>query len=133
MHALLLQCLTFWEGWGILNRIDKLHAEAMEAAFLSGMARKKGDGPKADMLINKAFLLESQAVSALNTVEPRQPTWSVMHRSAGWLALQCGALAKGYNFVEQGLNYDPPEPIKTELYDLKRYLQETEREGFGVC
>ena len=116
-----------------MDRIDKLHAEAMEAAFLSDMARKKGDSPKADMLVNKAFLLESEAVSALNTVEPRQPTWSVMHRSAGWLALECGHLAKGYHFVEQGLNYDPPEPIKTELYDLKRYLQEAEREGFGVC
>ena len=70
-----------------MSVLDKLHDQAMEAAFLADLERRKGNEEDAAKLFEKALDLERQAIAEMTT--PVEPTWSILHRSAGWLALDC--------------------------------------------
>ena len=64
------------------------HDYAMEAAFFADQERKAGNEKKAAPLFEQALQLELQALAA--TEKSEGLWWSILHRSAGWLALDCG-------------------------------------------
>ena len=99
-----------------MSIVDKLHDQAMEAAFLADLERRKGNEKDAAKLFEKALDLERQAIAAMTT--PVEPTWSILHRSAGWLALDCNQPRQAEQLACIALTGDPPPEIADELRDL---------------
>ena len=99
-----------------MSILDKLHDQAMEAAFLADLERRKGNERDAAKLFEKALDLERQAIAEMTT--PVEPTWSILHRSAGWLALDCNRPRQAEQLACIALTGDPPPEIADELRDL---------------
>lgn len=99
-----------------MSILDKLHDQAMEAAFLADLERRKGNEKDAAKLFEKALDLERQAIAEMTT--PVEPTWSILHRSAGWLALDCNRPRQAEQLACIALTGDPPPEIADELRDL---------------
>ena len=99
-----------------MSILDKLHDQAMEAAFLADLERRKGNEEDAAKLFEKALDLERQAIAEMTT--PVEPTWSILHRSAGWLALDCNRPRQAEQLACIALTGDPPPEIADELRDL---------------
>ena len=99
-----------------MSPLDKLHDQAMEAAFLADLERRRGNEEQAAELFNKALVLELKAIAEMTT--PVEPTWSILHRSAGWLALDCNQPRKAEQLAAKALAEGPPAEIAEELRDL---------------
>lgn len=99
-----------------MSPLDKLHDQAMEAAFLADLERRRGNEEQAVELFNKALDLELKAIAEMTT--PVEPTWSILHRSAGWLALDCDQPRKAEQLAARALAGGPPPEIEDELRDL---------------
>ncbi len=100
-----------------MNALDELHSKAMEAAFFADLARKRdGDEAKASELFAQALDLELQALAEIT--EPNEPRNSVLHRSAGWLALDCNQPRLAEKLACKALAGDPPPPIDEQLREL---------------
>ena len=69
-----------------MNVLDKFHNKAMEVAFFADQERRRGNEKHAAELFEQALDLELKALEEIT--EPVEPS-SVLHRSAGWLALDC--------------------------------------------
>ena len=98
---------------------NDLHNEAMDAAFFAKRARTRGDTEEAARLFREALHGELAAIADLeNSGQMDQLTNSIMHRSAGTLALDC----KDYRLAEQlaakALVQDPHPAIAWELREL---------------
>ena len=99
-----------------MSPLDKLHDQAMEAAFLADLERRRGNEEQAVELFNKALDLELKAIAEMTT--PVEPTWSILHCSAGWLALDCNQPRKAEQLAAKTLTEGPPPEIADELRDL---------------
>lgn len=97
--------------------VRALHQEAMEQADLAELARRQNDELAAFQHTVRAFELESQAAGLVAPTN-REPTRSVLHRSAATLALECKRLREAERLVATALAGDPPEAILNELRDL---------------
>ena len=103
-----------------MSPLDKLHDRAMEAAFLADLERRRGNEEQAAELFNKALGLELEAIAAMTV--PVEPTWSILHRSAGWLALDCNQPRQAEQLAAKALALDPPAKIAEELRDLLEHI-----------
>ena len=63
------------------------HARSMDIAFLADQQRRSGNLASARELFEQALDLEMDAIASLETSEGL--AWDILHRSAGWLALDC--------------------------------------------
>ena len=99
-----------------MSPLDKLHDQAMEAAFLADLERRRGNEEQAAKLFDNALDLELKAIAEMAT--PVEPTWSILHRSAGWLALDCNQPRKAEQLAAKALAEGPPPEIAEELRDL---------------
>ncbi len=110
-----------------MSAINEFHNKAMDLSELAFMARMRGDKDKAIALFSDALDAELAAIAALD--EPIEPTFSVLHRSAGTIAFHCGQLRKAEQLAAAALAKDPPPEIAEELRDLmeqvtfKRHLE----------
>ena len=101
-----------------MSTLDALHDQAMEKAFFADLERRKGNEEQAVKLFKKALALERKAIAEMtNTIEP---TWSILHRSAGWLALDCNQPHLAEQLASKALDGDPPNEIAEELRDLQK-------------
>lgn len=64
------------------------HNKSMDYAELALLARLSHDHEDAERLFRKALDLELAAIDELEA-EPLEPTFSILHRSAATLALDC--------------------------------------------
>ena len=92
------------------------HDYAMEAAFFADLERKRGNEEKAAPLFEKALELELQALAELTQTEGLW--WSVLHRSAGWLALDCGRPRLAEKLACTALAGDPDPTITNQLREV---------------
>ena len=100
-----------------MSALNKYHDQAMEAAFFADLARKRdGDEAKATALFAQALDLELKALAELT--EPIEPTHSIYHRSAGWLALDCNQPRLAEKLACKALAGEPPPPIDEQLREL---------------
>ena len=67
------------------------HTQAMDTAMTADIARLQGDNGRSRIEFKKALRLEKQAISAMGDCRA-EPTYSVLHRSAAWLAVSCRGL-----------------------------------------
>ena len=97
-----------------MSVMNDCHDKAMEYAETALVQRIRGNPDKARPLFEQALEWELKAVAELD--EPIEPTYSVLHRSAGTLALDC----KQYRLAEKlaALAQDLPTEIAEELREL---------------
>lgn len=102
-----------------MNALNDFHNKAMEFAELALAERAQGNKEESISLFEKALECELSAIAELDkNNEITEPTYSVLHRSAGTLALDCNQARKAEQIVTKALSKDPPPEIAEELRDL---------------
>ncbi len=99
-----------------MSALDKFHNKAMEVAFFADQERRRGNEKQAAELFEQALDLELKALDEIT--EPVEPRYSVLHRSAGWLALDCNKPRLAEQLACKALTGDPHPKIAQELRDL---------------
>ncbi len=107
--------------------IDELHQKAMELADEGFYAKKKGELEQAQSKYLAAFEYEKAAAMLLVNEYEKEPTRSVMFRSAACLLLNLPYPTENYfrlaeRMVAYGLSGNPPEEIAEELREAWREL-----------
>lgn len=111
-----------------MNRaIDELHQKAMQLADEGFYVKKKGDLEQAQSTYLTAFEYEKAAAMLLVNEYKKEPTRSVMFRSAACLLLNLPFPTENYfrqaeRMVAYGLSGNPPEEIAEELREAWREL-----------
>ena len=99
-----------------MSKIKDLHAQAVEYAERALLARMSGETEIAIGIFGKALKCEIAAIDEMH--EPSEPTYSILHRSAGTLALDCNDLRTAEKMATRALASDPPPDVAQELRDL---------------
>ena len=99
-----------------MNTSNDLHRRAMDVAALALMDRMHGNTKQERARFERALDLELAAIAELE--EPVEPTFSVLHRSAATLALDCNQFRRAEKLVATALAHEPPPEIADELRDL---------------
>ena len=94
------------------------HNKATDFAERTFMARMQGNTEESTRLFEKALENELMAISKLEAEGRIEPTYSVLHRSAGTLALDCNQPRKAEQIATKALAQDPPQEIADELREL---------------
>ena len=92
------------------------HHRAMGFAVQGFMAQMGPDPDAAVPLFEQALELELAAIAELP--ELVEPTYSVLHRSAGWMAFHCRQFRRAEQLASKALAGEPPADIAAELRDL---------------
>ena len=102
-----------------MSAINDFHHEAMEFSARALMARMHGNTEEAAALFERA--LENE-LAAIQDMEERgsfaEPTYSVLHRSAGTLAMDCKQYRLAERLAANGLAHAEHPEIAQELRDL---------------
>ncbi len=99
-----------------MSQVNELHNRAMDLAEFALAQRLRGDRDAESELLRQALELERAAIQALG--DPIEPTFSVLHRSAGTLALRCGEYRLAEQLAANALAHEPPNEVAEELRDL---------------
>lgn len=97
-------------------RLADLHQAAMVFHDAAQAARRVGENGVTGGAMHVALRFERRAAR----MAPRdlEPTRSVLHRSAAWMAIDCGLLAEAKELAREGLDGHPPEEIAEELMEV---------------
>ena len=102
-----------------MSAMNDFHDEAMDLAFFALRARRRGDEAEAAPMFKDALENELKALGELYKLgEAIEPTYSVLHRSAATLALDCGDARLAEKLASKALAEDPPPAIAEELRDV---------------
>ena len=110
-----------------MSAVNDFHNKAMEFTELALLARRRGDNQAALPLFEQALEAEVKAIESMD--EYVEPTFSVLHRSAGTLALDCNQLRRAEQLAARALAHEPPPEIAAELRDLLEQV-ETELKAY---
>ncbi len=100
------------------SNTKQVHRKAMILAQDAYVSQIQGDERTALHLYEEAFQLEREAALSFLADESREPTRSVLFRSAASLALKCKKFREAEKMVAFGLVGNPPIEIADELRDL---------------
>lgn len=98
--------------------LKKTHRAAMDFMQQAIVLRETGKETAAVELFEKAFELEKQAALMLLMDFEKEPTRSVLYRSAASLAMNCKKYREAEKLVNQGLAGNPPEDLAEDLRNL---------------
>ena len=101
-----------------MNKVRKLHDEAMALAEIATFAKLRGHVDKAGKLFRQAYKKELKAVELVMKEAPVEPTRSVLLRSAASLAMDCNEFLEAERLIASALSGNPPAEIREELKDL---------------
>lgn len=102
-----------------MSTMNNLHRKAMDFAALALTERARGNPDKALALSEQALESELDAIRELENLDRLvEPTYSVLHRSAGTLALDCNQYRLAEKLASKALAQEPPLQIAEELRDL---------------
>ena len=99
-----------------MNAVNERHNRAMQLTEFAFKERARGNVEESVAAFRQALDRELDAIEALDGMI--EPTWSILHRSAATLALDCGQFRKAEQLVARALAQDPPAEIAEELRDL---------------
>ncbi len=95
------------------------HNQAMDLVETAILERTRGHEEKAIQLYAEALELELAAIRELDERgDHAEPTWSVLHRSAGWMAFNSNQFRLAEQLACKALASDPHPEIAEELRDL---------------
>lgn len=96
-----------------------VHRKAMDFAAKGLMARMRGDTEEAAAHFKQALENELAALNEIERLGDKvEPTYSVLHRSAATLALDCHDFRLAEKLASKALASDPPPAIADELRDV---------------
>lgn len=102
-----------------MSAMNDFHHEAMDLALFALQARRRGNEEEAVPMFRDALKYERLALDELYKLgEAIEPTYSVLHRSAATLALDCGEWRLAEKLAAKALLENPPEVIADELRDV---------------
>ena len=99
-----------------MTTVNELHGQAMDLVELAILARLRGNTDEVSLLYTRALQLELAAIEGLDP--SIEPTFSVLHRSAGTMALHSHQPRLAEQLAAKALSYEPPSEIADELRDL---------------
>ncbi len=99
-----------------MSKVSDIHNKAMEFADLADLERRRSNEERAAEFLEQALEFELAAIAELYDQDGL--TWSVLHRSAGWLALDCNRPRLAEQLACKALAGDPHPEIAEELRDL---------------
>jgi hypothetical protein len=108
-------------------KTKKVHREAMILMQDALVAEVKGDNITASRLFSDAFDLEREAALDLTDALEKEPTRSVLFRSAASLAMNCGRFEEGEAMIKLGLSGNPPREIADELREVAKKIKALKR------
>ena len=95
------------------------HNQAMDLVEAAIWERSQGNGEKTIRLYADALELELAAIGELDKQGERiEPTWSILHRSAGWMAFNSRQFGLAERLAGKALAGNPHPEIAEELRDL---------------
>ena len=94
------------------------HNKAMDFAERAFVARIQGRREQAHHFFVRALEYELAAIAQLKAEGRIEPTYSVLHRSAATLALDCNQPKKAKEIATEALNENPHPEIAVELHEL---------------
>jgi|GEM_PF-621841 len=101
-----------------MKNINKLHDESMNRAELALIARVRGEKETAQRLFGESLQLAMEAIELIEQLPYSEPNYSVLHRSAATLALDCNEPRLAEKLISKALAQEPPAEIAKELRDL---------------
>ncbi|MCX6006056.1 MAG: hypothetical protein NTZ34_02195 [Chloroflexi bacterium] len=101
-----------------MTEMERLHEKAMALAEQGILERLNGNIPAAEAFFRQAYEKESQAAKSLIDNLEKEPTRSILFRSAASLALDCNENREAERLVALGLLGNPPDEIADELRSL---------------
>ena len=99
-----------------MSAMNDFHHRAIDHAARGFMEQMQGNSESATGCFTWALEMEIAAIAELT--EPIEPTHSVLHRSAGWMAYHSGHYRKAEQLAAAALAQEPPTEIANELRDL---------------
>ena len=99
--------------------VSDSHNKAMDFAERAFIAQIRGPRKNSIKFFEKALEYELEAISKLEAEGRTEPTYSVLHRSAGTLALHCNQPQRARKIVTKALSQDPHPEIAEELRELQ--------------
>lgn len=99
-----------------MSLINASHTKAMDLAEEAVLARIGGDRDSFQALSREALQYETKAIGELTTDD--EPLFSILHRSAATLALDCGRVREAERLAATALAKDPPDSIADDLRAL---------------
>ena len=116
-----------------MTSVSSYHNMAMEFADLGLRSRARGDGARALAYFKQALDWELAAMAELGRSDGL--AWSILHRSAGTLALDCRQFRLAEQITARALAGEPHPDIVDELRDLWEQIhfqRELDRHGIAV-
>jgi hypothetical protein len=104
------------------NNSKELHREAMKYAQDAIVADAKGGKTAAFTLYEQAFALEKEAANLFILSFEKEPTRSVLFRSAASLAMNCKQYDEAKRMIHLGLAGNAPDEIVDELLQLSKQI-----------
>lgn len=101
-----------------MNALTKHHDRAMDFAELAEAARLRKETVRQSELLQKALAEELKAVALCNEDDVPEPTFSILHRSAAALAIDCHQFRQAEKLAAKALAGEPPPEIAEELREL---------------
>lgn len=101
-----------------IDNISELHDKAMDLAELAFLSKMRGEFDKADDFTKQALLFEIKASDLARVANTPEPTFSILHRSAASLAIDCKEFREAERLIAIALSFNPPTEIAEELRDL---------------
>lgn len=101
-----------------MNALTKHHDRAMDFAELAEAARLRKETVRQSELLQKALAEELKAVALCNEDVIPEPTFSILHRSAAALAIDCRHYQQAGELAAKALAGEPPPEIAEELREL---------------
>ena len=104
---------------GEVSTAIDLHNQAMDLVEAAILERIEGNLERTAQLYAEALELELVAISEMDKRgETSEPTWSVLHRSAGWMAFNSNQFRLAEKLACKALAGDPHSEIAEELREL---------------
>ena len=102
-----------------MSTVRDLHNQAMDLVEKAILERIRGDMDVNAQLHKEALELELAAIAEMDKYgETAEPTWSVLHRSAGWMAFNSKQYRRAEQIASKALAGEPHPEIAEELRDL---------------
>lgn len=102
-----------------MSTVRDLHNQAMDLAERAILERIRGNMDVNIQLHKEALELELAAIAEMDKYgETAEPTWSVLHRSAGWMAFNSKQYRRAEQIACKALAGEPHPEIAEELRDL---------------
>lgn len=101
-----------------MNPVSELHNQAMELADAALYAQRRGRSDDARSLFEQAYEKEMAAIAELETRGRVEPNYSVLHRSAAWLALNGDRPRDAEKIAAKALAQDPHPAVIHELREV---------------